>query len=90
VYIYNNWAFFRKKAADGPFEIYTDFESRVDHYKRVTYLLGTVLGVNVLIALFNVYLAIVGFLICVLFIPIMISYLRKMKDLKKEQALYDK
>jgi len=97
VYIYNNWAFFRKKAADGPFEIYTDFESRVDHYKRVTYLLGTVLGVNLLIALFNVtlaqfnvYLAIVGFLICVLFIPIIFSYLRKIKELKKEQALYDK
>jgi hypothetical protein len=37
---YNNWAFFRKKAADGPFEIYSDFESKVGHYKRVAYLIG--------------------------------------------------
>ena len=92
-----NWAFFRKKAADGPFEIYSDFESRVAHYKRAAYLLDTVLGVNLLIALFNVtisqynmYLSIVGFIIFVLFMPIFISYLRKINDLKKEQALYDK
>lgn len=94
---YNNWAFFRKKAADGPFEIYSDFESKVDHYKRVAYLLGTVGGLNLFIALFNVtlsqfnmYLSIVNFLIFVLITPIFISYLRKIKELKKEQALYDK
>lgn len=51
---YMNWAFFRKKAADGSFEIYSDFESKIAHYKRVAYLLGTVLGVNLFIALFNV------------------------------------
>lgn len=94
---YMNWAFFRKKAADGPFEIYSDFESKIAHYKRAAYLLGTVLGVNLFIALFNVtisqynmYLSIVGFIIFVLFMPIFISYLRKINDLKKEQALYDK
>ena len=94
---YMNWAFFRKKAADGPFEIYSDFESKIAHYKRAAYLLGTVLGVNLFIALFNVtisqynmYLSIVGFIIFVLFMPIFISYLRKINDLKKKQALYDK
>lgn len=37
---YMNWAYFRKKAADGPFEIYSDFESKIGHYKRVTYFIG--------------------------------------------------
>ena len=94
---YTNWAFFRKKAADGPFEIYSDYESKVDHCKRVAYLLGTVGGVNLFIALFNMtlsqfnqLLSIAGFLIFVLFIPIFISYQRKIKELKKEQSLYDK
>ena len=94
---YMNWAFFRKKAAEGPFEIYSDFDSKIGHYKRVIYLMGTVGVVNLFIALFNVtltqynmYLSIVGFIIFVLFISIILSYLRKIKDLKKEQALYEK
>ena len=33
------WAYFRKKASDGEFEIYTDIESRINHYKRVERLL---------------------------------------------------
>jgi len=94
---YMNWAYFRKKAVDGPFEIYSDFESKIGHYKRVAYLLGTVGGANLFIALFNftlsqfnMYLSFVGFLIFVLFTPIFISYLQKINNLKKERALYDK
>ncbi len=94
---YMNWAFFRKKSTEGPFEIYSDFDSIIGHYKRVTYLLGTVGVVNLFIALFNVtlsqynmYLSIVNFIIFVLFIPILLSYIRKINDLKKEQALYEK
>lgn len=97
VAIYNNWAFFRKNATDGPFEIYSDFESKVDHYKRVAYLLGTVGGANFFIALlnatlsqFNMYLSFVSFFIFILFTLMFISYIRKIKELKKEQALYDK
>lgn len=89
-----NWAYFRKKAADGPFEIYSDSESKIGHYKRVAYLLGTIGVLNLVIALFNVtlsqfniYLSFVGFLIFVIFTPIFISYLRKINELKKERAL---
>jgi len=94
---YMNWAYFRKKAVDGPFVIYSDFESKIGHYKRFVYFLGTVGGANLIIALFNftltqfnMYLSFVGFLIFALSMPIFISYLRKINDLKKEQALYDK
>jgi len=30
------WVYFRKKTEDGPFEIYSDINSRISHYKRVT------------------------------------------------------
>lgn len=29
------WAYFRKKAADGEFEIYSDIDSKIKHYKRI-------------------------------------------------------
>ena len=32
---YLNWVYFRKAAAEGPFDIYTDLESRIAHYQRV-------------------------------------------------------
>jgi len=32
------WAYFRKKAEDGPFDIFSDIDSRIAHYKRITML----------------------------------------------------
>ncbi|MCL2137225.1 MAG: DUF2812 domain-containing protein [Coriobacteriia bacterium] len=32
---YLNWAYFRKAAAEGPFDLYTDLESRIAHYQRI-------------------------------------------------------
>lgn len=29
------WVFLRKKASDGPFEMYTDIESKISQYKRI-------------------------------------------------------
>jgi len=30
------WVYFRKKAVDGPFDIYSDIDSRITHYKRIS------------------------------------------------------
>ena len=35
VAFYIRWVYFRKKAADGAFDIYSDIESRTRHYKRI-------------------------------------------------------
>ncbi len=35
-----NWAYFRRRAADGPFELFSDLGSRIAHYKRVLTFLG--------------------------------------------------
>jgi len=34
VSIYSAWVYLRKKASDGPFELYTDIESRIAYLKR--------------------------------------------------------
>ena len=32
------WVYFRKRASDGPFDIYSDIGSRIAHYKRIAML----------------------------------------------------
>jgi len=32
---YLKWVYLRKKSADGPFDIYTDLESRIAHHRRI-------------------------------------------------------
>ena len=32
---FNGWTYFRKKIADGPFEIYSDIGSKIKHLKRI-------------------------------------------------------
>ncbi len=33
---YMRWAYFRKKAADGPFDMFSDIGSRLKHYRRIS------------------------------------------------------
>ncbi|MDR2202721.1 MAG: DUF2812 domain-containing protein [Nitrososphaerota archaeon] len=35
---YYTWAYFRKKATDGTFKIYSDLDSRIKHYQRISNL----------------------------------------------------
>ena len=46
------WAYFRKKVAEGAFEIYSDIDSIIKHYRRIRALLIGVTPINV-IAFFN-------------------------------------
>ena len=36
---FNGWTYFRKKAADGPFEIFSDLDSQIKHLKRIARIL---------------------------------------------------
>ncbi len=47
------WRYFRKKAADGPFDLFSDIDSRVAHLRRVSRLV-TIIGVmNLIIGTIN-------------------------------------
>jgi hypothetical protein len=39
---YLAWVYFRKKSADGNFQIYSDFDSRIKHYKRISNIWFTI------------------------------------------------
>ena len=57
---YMRWVYLRKPAADGPFDIYTDIDSKINHYRRIN-LVWTVMmiaefiagGMNIAIGIIN-------------------------------------
>lgn len=48
------WVYFRKKTADGPFDLYSDLESRIKHLKRIIALILPISLANLAIGLVNV------------------------------------
>ena len=41
------WIFFRKKTADGPFDLYSDIDSRLKHLERIGRMLGAIAIANI-------------------------------------------
>ena len=48
------WAYFRKKTADGPFDLFSDIASRIRHLKRIVSLLIPLMLANTCAGLYNV------------------------------------
>lgn len=42
------WAYFRKPASEGNFELYSDFQSKIDHYKRILLIFLAVTPINII------------------------------------------
>ena len=53
VAIYMRWVFLRKKAADGPFAIYSDCESKIQHLNRLKNFWTGLLVLEFSVGLFN-------------------------------------
>ncbi len=52
---YIRWVFLRKKKELGPFVLFTDFESKLKHHKRIALFLGPVALLNLVIGLVNLF-----------------------------------
>ena len=48
------WVYFRKRTADGPFDLYSDLESRIKHLKRIIALILPISLANLSMGLVNV------------------------------------
>ncbi len=95
------WVYFRKKAADGPFDLYSDIDSKIRHYKRIFTLWATLAFAEICIGLSNINIGvkplggsslnlILG--ICILSIgaallALALSTWRKIRKLKKEKRI---
>ncbi|MCL6602869.1 MAG: DUF2812 domain-containing protein [Paenibacillus sp.] len=51
-----NWVYFRKKAADGPFDLYSDLDSRLKHYRRIKAVCNAIIPVEFLIGALNIFI----------------------------------
>ncbi len=51
------WIFFRKKTVDGPFDIFSDIDSRINHLDKIGKMLGIIGGANMGLGLMNIYSA---------------------------------
>lgn len=57
---YMRWAYLRKPAAEGAFDLYTDLDSRIKHYQRINRFLSTMMFVEFGAALPNLAIGIVN------------------------------
>ncbi len=89
------WVYLRKKAADGPFDLFSDKASRLAHYKRVLQLLGVIAAINLLVGAFyfaplreQIYFTgVPNFIACALLAIPLIGYGRRYYKLKKESRI---
>ena len=47
------WIYFRKKTEDGPFDLFSDIDSRIRHLDRIGKVLGIISAANLLIGIGN-------------------------------------
>lgn len=102
---YSRWVYFRKKASEGTFDLYSDYDSRIKHYKRIVTLIGTAGGVNLLVGSYNLafglylghergiyinaYISTISLIVAILFTPMFISCIRKIRKMKKEKQVFE-
>ncbi len=99
---YLRWVYFRKRAADGPFELYSDIDSKIRHYKLVRAfwvaftvleyavgLMNIAIGVKEAISSTNIVL---GGLLLALgtgFLIMVLNLGKKIRTLKKQQQIVE-
>lgn len=95
----NRWVYFRKKATDEPFELYSDIDSRIAHLRRVNILLLVILAMEIVAGVLNLVLGIandmqvntiMGFIpliLAVFIVPGVIRTVTKLTRLKKEREI---
>ena len=54
---YMRWVYFRKKATDGPFELFSEISSKIKHYKRINHLLNVLIVFELTIAIIEFWAA---------------------------------
>ena len=56
------WVYFRKRASDGPFDIYSDLSSKLRHIKRINLLASVVSYANAAVGVANLAIACKGYI----------------------------
>ncbi len=86
---YFRWVYFRKKTELGPFEIHSDRESRIKHYKSIMSLQGVIALMNVSLSFSNVSFGFINLSLALLLGFYCYKNYRKIKQLKSQSILHE-
>ena len=95
---YLNWVYFRKKTSEGPFEIFSDIESKLKHYILIKKLLVPLGILNLCVGISNVincwfsmkqmvWVPFINISLAVLIFAGLSGISKKIKELKKEHSI---
>ena len=100
---YMRWVYFRKKASDGTFDIYSDADNRIKHYMRVLQLFAVFSIINIVCCLLNIRAGLLlpsqggymnfiaagmnGFIGIALFVSLCRPLVKKIRELKKGRVI---
>lgn len=87
------WIYFRKKTADGPFDLFSDIDSKIGHLDKIGKMLAAIGGANLLIGIANTFSpARMGWvnLICATLLMYALGRIHGKKEaLEKERMLHE-
>lgn len=87
------WIYFRKKAEDGPFDIFSDIDSRINHLDKIGRMLSVVGFANLLIGVVNsfnpTHIGFVNLLVATLLMYALGRIHGKKEALEKDRQLHE-
>ncbi len=87
------WIYFRKKTADGPFDLFSDIDSRIRHLEKIGRVLAGIGGANLAIGMANTFsparLGWINLLAATLLMYALGRIHGKKEALEKERALHE-
>lgn len=97
---FTRWVFFRKKASEGDFQLFSDNESKVKYITSMLSFVALIVGLNLYIGLYNLfvvfflhstfnYIGLLNFAIALIGLPGVIKLWKKRNQLKKERQLFE-
>jgi hypothetical protein len=97
---FTRWVFFRKKASEGDFNLFSDMDSKVKYMTSMLSFVALIVGLNLYIGLYNLfvvfflhsafnYIGLLNFAIALVGIPGVIKLWKKRNQLKKERQLFE-
>lgn len=98
---FNRWVYFRKKTEEGPFDLFSDVESKIRHLRRILLLLIGVSPAWIITGFANLAISItvrnpINIIICLLLFIVgalittgAVKIYRKMQHLKKERVIHE-
>lgn len=97
---FTRWVYFRKKATEGNFQLFSDNASRVKYLTSILNFIILIVGLNLYIGLYNLflvfflnstfnYIGLLNLAIGILGIPGTVKLLKKRNCIKKESQLFE-